>query len=159
MRISDWSSDVCSSDLESQPKNRGYGAQGNVAFTPIQPDAKSIDAIDRLAAHHALVHHGGGIGARLGAGQAKTGDFLAASQARQPVIALGLCAELHQKLARAQGIWHHDRHTRRHRPDRNTEHDLGASLCPKTPAAIVGGYDHAEKAVLDRKSTRLNSRP
>ncbi|MNS74510.1 hypothetical protein D3C72_1079880 [compost metagenome] len=133
--------------LERQPQHRGHRPQGDVALVPIQADADEFATIHHLAAHHAGIHHGRGIRARFGAGEAKARYFAAIGQARQPVIALRGRAELHQQFARPQRIRHHDRDARRDRIGGNAPHHFGMRIGRKAQATVAARNDHAEKAL------------
>src|SRR3546814_18937445 len=100
MRISDWSSDVCSSDL---PGIRlvafGHVGDGNIHFNPMQPQAadgsqwkENTEDVNRIV--HDLVHElGGSISAEHGIGQLRIGEL----ERYKPAIDLDLMAH-HKNL-------------------------------------------------------------
>ncbi|KCB31552.1 hypothetical protein L543_3849 [Bordetella hinzii L60] len=137
--------------LERQAQHGGHRPQRDVALVPIQPDAQQILAIDHLAAHHAGIGHGGGIGPGLGAGEPEAGNLAAVGQARQPEFPLRGRAELQQQFARAQRIGHHDGDAGRDRIRRHPPHDLGMRVGRKAQAAVFLGNDHAEEALASHQ--------
>src|SRR3546814_15198046 len=66
MRISDWSSDVCSSDLQPQPDQRDSAGQQQQPAEPTAPKAgvDVVDPVDQLARRRLLA---GDIGREQGA--------------------------------------------------------------------------------------------
>src|SRR3546814_1532927 len=66
MRISDWSSDVCSSDLQPQPDQRDSAGQQQQPAEPTAPKAgvDGVDPVDQLARRRLLA---GDIGREQGA--------------------------------------------------------------------------------------------
>src|SRR5580704_6168758 len=96
--------------LKRKPEHGRDWAKSNVALVPVEPDAQHLAALVRAAADHAGIDHGGGVGTSFRAGEAEAWDFLTAGKPRQPVILLGLGAELDQQLAGAERVRHHRGH-------------------------------------------------
>src|SRR3546814_1132331 len=148
MRISDWSSDVCSSDLSP-------AADGSEIL-----DTASSTRDDCPLPQHAHILH------RLNAKDRSSGEAYLAAEAHSPQAQAGLpCADVHQGWARG----HHAPPCARsrspvgltrtsHQKSRGHSGIATTTLAPEHEVAsslllTVGPSDEA-----DRKSTRLNSR-
>src|SRR3546814_9332280 len=76
MRISDWSSDVCSSDLTGSTRTKGWRDRGFVADNPLGDDIRLvIGVLDRLkpdlGAFGKVVHMRRAVADRIHVGQAR----------------------------------------------------------------------------------------
>src|SRR5262245_41949932 len=85
-------------ELEREPDHGRDRAERDVALVPVEADAEDLAALPDAAADDAGIGHGGGIRARLRAGEPEAGNLLALGEARQPVVLLRLGAEVEQEL-------------------------------------------------------------
>src|SRR3546814_17966398 len=63
MRISDWSSDVCSSDLDTVPASNVQGCIGRLQHAQVEPSGASLAAIDGGLDGNIDLERGSGTGA------------------------------------------------------------------------------------------------
>src|SRR3546814_4950435 len=143
MRISDWSSDVCSSDLSGLEKERtrliaaDKGAAPGAAPTP-KPSGDSVDALHALILHQLDEDQAQEIISIPLAGKSSIADHMVIASGRSTRHVSAIADKLARRIKQEAG------------PGVRVE---------GLPNAAVGVIDAGDVIVhlLDRKSTRLNS--
>ena len=133
-------------ELERQPQHGGTRRQGDVALVPVQANAQHLFTLVHPLADDPLVRDGARIGARFRPGQGEAGYLLAVGQPRQPEIFLGLGAVMHQQLARAEGVGHHDGDRDAQALGGDTGDDGGVGNRRELAAAVGFRDDQGEEA-------------
>ena len=136
--------------LEGEPEHGRYRRERDIAFLPGEFHAQDLFAVPFALADDAPVGNRARVGARMGAGQAETGDFVAHRESRQVVVFLRFGAVVHQQFGRPQRVGHCD-----DRPDGaagRTATDLGQHagmrIRREFQPAIALGDDHAPETVF-----------
>ena len=132
---------------EGQSDQRRDRSQGDVAFVEIDPDPERGAALEDAAAHDPDVRRRGRVAAGLWAGQCEAGDLIAAGQAREPAVTLGLGAVAQQQLGRPQAVGHHHGHRGGDAAAGELHDDLGVGQRGEAESAVAGRDDESEETL------------
>ncbi len=135
-------------EFERQAQHGGARRQSDVALVPVEANTQHLFTLVHPLADYPLVRNGACIGACFRPGQGEAGHLFATGQPRQPEIFLGLGAVVHQQLAWAEGVRHHDGNRHAQALGGNAGDDGGVGDRREFAAAVGFRDDQGEEAFL-----------